>query len=262
MVSPEILSVGCLQLRWYGVCVSLGVIVGYWLMCARAKKYDLNASQCADLIFVGMIFGLIGARAEYVRREWVSLFRDDLLGIFRIWEGGISFQGGLILAAIAICIMCHIRNWKIVDVADLMTPALAAGHAFGRIGCLLNGCCYGNEYHGIFAVQYDFLREPVFPVQAVEALFCLLILAVLLYVEYREKAGGRLFPIYLIVYSVGRFFIEYLRGDYLMASDVALTPAQSLFLYVGLPCGVVSYILAEIWQWRKNGTKKTKSQRR
>ena len=243
MISPEIVNFGPFHLRWYGLCVALGMLAGYLLMAVRSKRYQLDASKCADIVFAGMLFGLAGARLEYVRREWATQFEGNFVQIFKIWEGGLSFQGGLILAAVAIVVMCLWRKWSVLKTADLITPALLLGHAFGRVGCFLNGCCFGKVYDGFCAVSYPFLRNSVFPIQLVESLFCLLLCGFFLLLERKNKMASCFFPLYMVLYSIGRFFIEYGRGDYADA-EAMFTPAQSLFLFVTLPLGALLLVAA------------------
>lgn len=257
MISPEIVSFGVINLRWYGLCIALGMLAAYFCICFRAKRYGLDASKCADLVFVGMLCGLIGARIEYVRREF-AMFSGDWLRVFKIWEGGISFQGGLVLAAAAIVVMCLWRKWRVGDVGDLCAPALAIGHAFGRVGCLLNGCCYGKAHEGFLAVHYPNLDGGVLAIQGLEAVLCLAIAAFLLLIEWRKEQRGRLFPLYLIIYSIGRFFIEFGRGDYIYLSPGSFTPAQNLFVFVVLPVGVIWYLAVTLLSSRQTSRQRGK----
>lgn len=244
MPDPVILSIGAFQLRWYGLFAALALLGTYAILSLRVKKSPLKSDDLSTILTFCVIFGLIGARLEYVRRFWSESFADDPMGVWRVWEGGLVFQGGFILAAIAVWLLCLYKKWPVGGVADLMAPALPVGHAIARLGCLFNGCCFGIPWKHFGGIQYpasgnDVLHTqfllgqlpegtitplPVLPIQALEALWCLLIAGAILLCERMGLLKKRLFFLYLIGYSIGRFFLEFLRGDY--HQNGGLTPAQ------------------------------------
>ena len=268
MLSPVICHLGPLQVRWYGVFAALAVGIGYLLAAKRAPKVGLNRNDAADLLITCVVVGLVGARLEFVRRFWSLYFADDWLGIFRIWEGGLVFQGGFILALPAFWLLCRLRHWRLGDVGDLMALVVPVGHAIARIGCLLNGCCFGRPWSGPLAVSYpphvnDVLLSqiangylppeatmplPVFPVQALEAALCLAIAAAIWLLEKKQILRHQRFTLYMLLYAVGRFLIEFLRGDY--RQQVGLTPAQVTSAAVVLPL-TAAVILWSLWQRRR-----------
>ncbi len=270
MLSPVICHLGPLEVRWYGVFAALAVLAGYFLAARRAPKYGLNRNDAADLLITCVVVGLVGARLEYVRRFWNLYFADDWLAIFRIWEGGLVFQGGFILALPAFWLLCRIRRWRPGDIGDLMALVVPVGHAIARIGCLLNGCCFGRPWSGPLAVAYPaHLNEvlacqianghlpvdaaaplPVVPVQALEALMCLAIGGLIWLLEKKQILRYQRFTLYMLLYALGRFCIEFLRGDYVRLGG--LTPAQTTCVAVVLPLtGAV--ILWSVWR-RRHGT--------
>ncbi len=261
--SPVIFSLGHFQLRWYGFFAVLAMLTGYGVMAMRRKRYGFRWEDLSLLLNASVIFGVIGARLEFVRRFWGELFAPDLLGVFRVWEGGLVFQGGFVVAAVAIFFLCRRKKWSVGRVGDLMAPALPAAHAVARLGCLFNGCCFGKPWSHWGAVLYpargnDVLNcqiqqglllpqgeaalspLPVLPVQALETLWCLLVAGVLLLAERRGVAKGRLFFLYLLGYSLGRFLLEFLRGDYHHAG--LLTPAQWTTALVILPATLAAFL--------------------
>ncbi len=243
MPSPILIQFGSFQLRWYGVFAGLALLTAYLILSLRIKKSPLTADDISTLLGTCAIFGISGARLEYIRRFW-DFYTDDFSGIFRIWEGGLVFQGGFILAVLAVLLLCRLKKWSVGSVGDLMALALPCAHAVSRIGCLLNGCCFGAPSSSCLAVQYPavnndvlqtqiFLGQvpadattplPVLPTQAIETLWCLIVAAVIYYCEKKDILKNRRFFIYILGYSIGRFFLEFLRGDYHQASG--LTPAQ------------------------------------
>lgn len=251
MPPPEIFSIGAIHIRWYGIFAALTALTTYVLLSKRAPKYGIKADHAAELLMTCVIAGIAGARLEYVRRFWGDYFPADIWGIFRIWEGGLVFQGGFILAAIAVFILCKCHKWQVGAIGDLMAPVIPAGHAVARIGCLLNGCCFGLPWScgihypagGNSVLQSQILNGqlpadavaplPVLPVQAIETLWCLAVAGILYFAERKKLLGGLRFFLYVLLYCVGRFALEFLRGDY--PPHQGMTPAQNTTLFVIMP---------------------------
>ncbi len=260
-MDPVAFHLGALQIRWYGIFFALGFLVGYHVLQYRGRRSTLGADRVADLTLVGMVAGVIGARLWYVVYRWQAEFRENPWEIIRIDHGGLVFYGGFVLGALALLIVCRRKRYSLGEVADLFAPVLPLAHAFGRVGCALNGCCFGRVYEGPLAMHYppdsEVFRtqqfhgllepdaaacQPVFPVQLLEAAMTLALCGVLLLVEKRLRRRGELFGLYLMIYAAGRFAVEFLRGDYLERS-AGLTPAQWACVVL-LPAGVAVFVLA------------------
>lgn len=271
MINPVFLQVGKLSIRWYGICTALGLLTGYFLQLYRAKRYSFSKDMVADLTFFCMLAGVVGARLAYVLRFWQQEFAgENLLRIFMVWEGGLVFQGGFIAAAIAGMTLVKIRKWDLANTADLMAPALPVAHAIGRIGCLINGCCFGCLYEGPLAVHYPadgnsilYIQQQqgilppeamqsggTFPVAGLEALCNFLLCLLLLFLEKKKMFQGRLFLLYVFLYSVIRFALEFARGDYLNR-PLGLTNAQITCLWM-IPLTAIAWIAINFWDKRKN----------
>ncbi|MBQ6472106.1 MAG: prolipoprotein diacylglyceryl transferase [Victivallales bacterium] len=244
MLNPEIISIGPLSLRWYGLMAACGLLSAFLLAGKRAKRYGFTQQTVSDIVFWGMLAGLIGARALYVIRFWSEEFADRPADIFKIYQGGLVFYGGFAGATIIVLLMCWKNHWAPWRAADLLAPALALGHAFGRIGCLLNGCCYGFVYQGPLAISYSHCPGSRFPVQGLFSFCDLCICGALLWLERHGKCRRHLFLVYLCLYSVARFCAEYARGDY-PAEQLwhGLTPAQITCLWA-LPVSLLVYYAA------------------
>ncbi|MCR4574679.1 MAG: prolipoprotein diacylglyceryl transferase [Lentisphaeria bacterium] len=251
-MNPVFLHIGSLEIRWYGMMIALGVLATYWLQVWRSKRYGVNADNIADITFWGLVAGIIGARTLYVIRFWDEYFADgNLLEIIAVWHGGLVFQGGFIAGFIAVIVYAKIKKLDIGAIGDLLAAALPAGHAFGRIGCLLNKCCYGFQpYEGFCAIHYEKGAAGYFPVQGVECLGNLLICGAVLLLERFGVAKRRLFIIYMMAYTVLRFCDEFLRGDYPEEQvHAGLTPAQVICLWL-LPVLGLAYV-AVTWYNKK-----------
>jgi phosphatidylglycerol:prolipoprotein diacylglycerol transferase len=246
--------------------VAAGFLAGYSLVQVRARTTCCSRETAADLSVLAMIAGIVGARLLYVLQNW-GHFRNRLGEIVRIDHGGLVFYGGFIAAAMAVGLFCWRRKLSPLAVGDLFAPALAAGHAFGRVGCFLNGCCFGRPWTGRLGVVYAPITGvseiqvqqgllpaaaaqalPVFPVQLVAAVMNAVLCLLLLWLAPRLKRQGMLFGCYVLLYTIGRFLIELARGDYLARVGGVLSPAQILCLVL-FPFGVLCCVVA----WRRNG---------
>lgn len=212
MPDPVILELGSLQLRWYGVFAATAMLVSYFMLTLRARKSTfLKQDDVPSLLALCIVAGLIGARAEYVRRFWTEYFSHDPAAIFRVWQGGLVFQGGFILGFLAALVYCRVRKWPCGALGDLVAPVLAVGHGVARLGCLFNGCCFGRPWSHFGGVQYpdgcnDVFNTqlilgqlpegatcslPVIPTQLIEALCCFAIAGIIFLCERRRILEGR-----------------------------------------------------------------------
>ncbi|MEI9866095.1 MAG: prolipoprotein diacylglyceryl transferase [Limisphaerales bacterium] len=191
-----------------------------------------------------------GARTTYVVTYWKDEFAGQpLTEIFAIWHGGLVFYGGLIGATIAGAIYLCWKKLPLWKIADILAPSIALGSVFGRIGCLLNGCCYGRACAAPWAITFPAdnpLHPPTTPVHPTEIYDALLNFALYLFLAWlfrRKKFDGQIFAAYLICYALTRSFVEYFRGDYTgLHYHFGLTPAQ----WVSVPIFVIGFALAVI----------------
>lgn len=220
---PILFTLFGFPVRAYGVMAALGFLagVGTWLWLGRRGK-GFPPETATDLGVWLMLAGILGARIAYVAANW-DHYRAAPEEIVRIDQGGLIFYGGLILASLALVVFARRRRIPLWEMADYAIPGLAVGHALGRIGCFLNGCCYGRAAtaHPAWGVVYPSCSEPgqvfagvpLYPVQLLEAAGLLAIWAVLVWAYPRHKRAGGVFALYLLLYPPLRFALEYLRGD-------------------------------------------------
>lgn len=269
-MDPVAFHFGSFSIRWYGIFFALGFLAGYLLLQKRAKSSRLGTEAVADLTLLAMAAGIIGARALYVAENWGD-FAHQRLEILRIDHGGLVFYGGFIAAALALLVVSLRKKYVLGEVADIVTPALPLAHAFGRLGCFFNGCCFGRPTTSACGWHYPagsdvmliqkmkgvippdaVAAAPVLPVQLFEAGFNLLLCVVLLALEKRLPRRGQLFAVYLACYAAGRFVLEGMRGDYPDNQLLfgLLTPGRSTALLL-FPFGIALYFL-----WNRFGEKR------
>lgn len=255
-MDPIAFHIGSFPIRWYGIFVAAGFLAGYQLVLFRAGRItEIGKEEAANLTFLGMVGGILGARIFHVIMFWEN-YRDSLLEIFRIDHGGLVFYGGFFGAVLVLVLRCRMKKLSYGAVAEVLVPALPLGHALGRVGCFLNGCCFGRPWDGWPAVHYPTHSSvayvqiqkglisrtvvsplPVFSIQLLAAALNLGILAALLLIEKKYSLRNRALPLYLIFYGMGRFAVEFGRGDYLDMIG-PFTPAQVICMVL-VPAGVL-----------------------
>lgn len=209
---PILLSLGPIRLYSFGVLVAIGVLSAILLLRTNAKRISVSPDVMVDLAIVTVVSGFIGARILYVIQYW-DFFRASPFEILKIWEGGIILYGGLIGGLLGFSIFIRIKRLPFLTLLDLFVPALALAQGFGRIGCFLNGCCFGSPTDLPWQVQFPLLDHPVHPTQLYEATFCFLLAAFLLFLWQQRLRAGTVAVSYFILYPAGRFLFEFFRGD-------------------------------------------------
>ncbi len=249
---PTLFAIGPFTLRSFGLCAALGFLAAYFVMRRIGDRVaGLSPDGAAEFIVFVMIGGALGARFAYVAEHWSAEFAGaPFLEVFRFDKGGLMFYGGLGGAILTILLFARKNRLRLVSLLDLAAVALPLGHAFGRVGCFLNGCCYGRAADLPISVCYpagsnpwlDLVGKgvitrasastpPIIPSQLIEAALNLVLFVVLLRVSRRKPRTGVLAGLYLVSYAAIRFFTETLRADPRMAVG-PFSIAQFICLFV------------------------------
>ncbi len=210
---PELFSIGPLTLHTYGFFMAVGVLFATSFLLRYSGEVGLNKNEMVDAVLVILVAGMAGARLLYVVYDW-EFFARNPIRILAIWQGGIIFYGGLILGLTAFCVLVFLKRLPLLKTLDLFTQALALTQGFGRIGCFLNGCCYGKPTSCPLGVQFPFSENSLHPTQLYEAAFCFALFFTLnaVYRKKKVEAGFTSF-LYFFLYGTWRFGIEFLRDD-------------------------------------------------
>ena len=211
---PILIKLGSLTVYSYGVMVAIGFALAVAFIYRRAAGFDLDKDKCLDLMIVILIFGILGARLLYVLLN-LSFYTANPLEIVMLSKGGLIWYGGFIFALIAMGVYVRIKKMAFWQVVDLITPYIALAQGFGRIGCFLNGCCYGIKVSPDFPFAVTFPGEagPRLPAQLISAVLLFLIFVILMLWQKRRRFIGEIALGYCILYSSKRFIMEFLRGD-------------------------------------------------
>ncbi len=216
---PILLDLGRVKLYTYGLFLALGFITAIWFTKRNARFYGMSDRTVSDIFFTVLLSAIVGARLLYVAINF-DAYKDNLLDIFRIWEGGLVFFGGFLFATLAAVVFLKIRHMDIWKTADILAPGLALGHAVGRFGCLFAGCCYGKTCDLPFAISFSHpqslapLNVLLHPTQLYMVMSNFILFLVLLAIQKRKRFDGMVFLSYVMLYSVFRAVIEYFRGDF------------------------------------------------
>lgn len=212
---PILFTVGPIQIYSYGVMVSLAFAICSFLIWRTAPRVGLDREKVLDFIIVILVFGIIGARFLHVAANFRYYIKHPF-EIILLTKGGLAFYGGVLFSIIAGIIYLRKNSIPIWKAGDLIAPYVALGQSIGRIGCFLNGCCYGiicapAHLHLGVIFRGDTLHR--YPTQIFATIILLFIYMALRFMLERQILKENLFLVYLILYSFQRFFMEFLRGD-------------------------------------------------
>lgn len=211
---PILLKVNSLNVYSYGFMVAMGFIVAVFLMCRSAGRFNLDKDRIMDLSIIVLVAGVIGARTLYIILN-PKYFIANPLEIPMLAKGGLVWYGGFLTALFAMMIYVRRKGYGFFEVADFFVPYLALAQAFGRMGCFLNGCCYGIEASPGYPFAVIFPQDPFsrHPTQIYAAAALILIYIILRIWQERPHFTGVIFLAYCLLYSGKRFLIEFVRGD-------------------------------------------------
>ncbi|MCR5794778.1 MAG: prolipoprotein diacylglyceryl transferase [Solobacterium sp.] len=229
------LKIGGLTIHGYGVMIALGILAAFVLAEKLAEKKDLDKDNIDNMIFFCLVLGYICAKLTYVIVTFDEFIKDPLsvLG-----SGGWVVYGGIIGGVFAGWLWCRKHNWDFMHYFNVLIPCVALAQGFGRIGCFFAGCCYGMETDlpiGLVFPPGSLAPAGVrlLPTQLMSSLFDF----ILFFILYRNLMKGRhpekTAALYLVIYSAGRFLIEFVRGDAARGFIGVLSTSQLIALFTG-----------------------------
>lgn len=244
--------------------MALGFLFSWQVAVWLCNRTGQNADQLTSLVTWLMLSSVLGARTAYVMEHWTAEFADTPMAILRLDQGGLMFYGGLIAATLVLALYARVTKKPLFQITDLILSVVPLGHAFGRIGCFMHGCCYGKITDSCIGVAFPkgspawweqtssvppliaqtaLKSLPVIPTQLIESA-ANLVLFFILFALYPKRYHqlGFITGCYLTCYATLRFLIEYLRGDpRLSIGPFSISQAISLALFlVGILCLIYS----------------------
>ena len=244
----DLFSIGGLTVHGYGLCIGLGIAAALLLIWRRAEERRLDVKTVNTLVLLILAAGFAGAKIFFLFAHG-SEFRANPPGV--LGSEGFVVYGGIVCGLGAAYLYCRKRSLPFLRWADCFVPGVALAQGFGRIGCFLAGCCFGKPTDSIFGVVFPAgsaapAGVPLWPVQLFSAAGDLLLAGTLLLLEKKRRGDGLLTGAYLLLYSVGRFLIEFLRADPRGAVGIFST-SQFIALFAAAAAAVILLL-------RKRGT--------
>ncbi|MBE6031983.1 MAG: prolipoprotein diacylglyceryl transferase [Clostridiales bacterium] len=241
---PIAFTVFGLEVRWYGICIAIGMLVALLTAYKRAPRFEIPQSKVIDWAIVAIIFGIIGARVYYVVFSW-DYYGQHLDQILNFRGGGLAIHGGIIFGILFAAIFGKIWGLCIRDGLDLFAPSIAIAQAIGRWGNYFNSEAHGGPTDLPWAIEVDGVM--VHPTFLYESIWCVILFVFLLFMSNRRIFRGQIFLLYGILYSVERFFVEGLRTDSLMIGSLRQAQVLSLVVIVVF---LILYIYSYL-RWKK-----------
>ena len=242
-INPNLFDFANFTLSWHGVMTFVAVATAVWLVARSGAKEGMNVDSIYSVAVWAILGGVIGARVLHVIDFWDEVYRDDFISVFSVWSGGIAIYGAIIGGFIGGALYIMIRNsewflsmWRTVfpfmgeahranlpgigRLADITVPGLLIAQAIGRIGDVINGEHFSKVSNLPWAVIYThanspgICRPPTHPAVGYESLFDLVLLAAIWPLRDRLRPHGMFFTLYLATYSIGRFFLSFMREEF------------------------------------------------
>ncbi len=225
----DLFSIGRFTVHTYGVMIAIGVILCVLMGYHRAKRLEMKAEPVMDIAILCLVMGFLGAKVFFVILSWKQFLTDPLsvLG-----SSGFVVYGGIIFGVVSALIYCKIKKIRFFEYFDLLAPSVALAQAFGRLGCFFAGCCYGKETSlslpiGIVFPENSFAPAgvPLLPTQLFSSAGDFVIAFVLIRMTGKMRHTGDVGALYLMLYGIGRFCVEFLRTNE-QGGLLGLTTAQ------------------------------------
>jgi len=208
---PIIFKLGPLTVYSYGLMLVLAFSIATLLVSRQGRREGLNLEFFLNLSFIILVSGILGARILYIILN-IKFYLNNPVQIIMFNRGGLIWYGGFIAGSLSCIVYLKYKGLDVHKICDLVIPYVALGQAIGRIGCFLNGCCYGKENlrFGLYFPSHD---ATLIPTQLYSSLALLAIYIILRIIQAQAHRRGLIFYLYILLYSLWRFFIEFFRGD-------------------------------------------------
>ncbi len=243
------ISIFGFEIAYYGIIIGCAILIGFLIATSEAKRTRQNPEDYLDMGIIGVIAGIVGARVYYVIFSW-DMYKDNLLHIFNLREGGLAIYGGVIGAVLAVFILAKVKHLSPFQILDTVAMAILNGQMLGRWGNFFNREAFGEYTDSLFAMRLplDAVRSgdvtermrqhieridgvsyiQVHPTFLYESLWCCVLLIILALYRKHKKYEGEVFLLYIFGYGLGRVWIEGLRTDQLLIPGIGLPVSQLL----------------------------------
>ena len=254
---PILLKIGPFELASYGLMTALAYLVASWYLYKRLHYIKLDKDTFWNIIFIAFVSALLGAKLLYLILSWPDMgrtFTERLIEAVKTFRYGFVFFGGAIAAIISLLYYLKKKKLPVLQTADFYIVALPLGHAIGRIGCFLAGCCHGKptdlpwgvtftDPHSL--VAHEYLGVHLHPTQLYEVALNLILFFILQHLYKKPHRNGTVLVAYIIGYACLRFGVEFFRGDYRGGFLLGLSPSQLISLGTAACVLIALYFLTK-----------------
>lgn len=241
-MSPILIKLGSLEIRWYSVLILIAFVIGYLLVLKRGQKKGISKAHINDMAFYLVIVCILGARLYYCLFNF-DYYKSNLIDILKVWQGGLAIHGGIIAGIVFLLIYTKKYKIKFLEMADIIAPALALGQAIGRWGNFFNQEAYGpattffelKRLHvPNFVIDGMYINGTVHhPTFFYESVGCLLIFILIMILRNIKNIKiGQMTGLYFVLYGTLRYYIEALRTDSLMLNSFRVAQIISIIMFV------------------------------
>ncbi len=237
-MSAIFISIGPISIYWYSIILLVAFLIGAFLAIKEVEKFNISKDKMYNMFFYLVPIVLIGARVYFVLFH-LDYYLNDILGIFKVWEGGLAIHGGIIAGILFVSLYTKKNHMKTLKIIDIMVVSLILGQAIGRWGNFFNGEAHGpittlaylkSLHLPHFIIEGMYLQGDYYhPTFLYESIWCFVGFIILILIR-RKLRIGQITSIYLIWYGIGRFAIESLRTDSLMLSSIKVAQLVSIFM--------------------------------
>lgn len=233
-----------IEIKSYGLMIAIGIIIASSLLISNGKKKGYDEDSLLNLIIFAVIGGILGGKGLFIITELKDIIKDP--GILLNFGYGFVIYGAIGGGALAVYLYCRKQKWNIFEILDMTVPGLAIAQGFGRIGCFLAGCCYGAETNlpiGVVFPEGSLAPSGIHlhPTQIYSSIFDFILgFFLLYYYKKRKRENGEVLGLYLVIYSIGRFVVEFFRNDP-RGNVGALSTSQFIAIFTLLLGGIIFY---------------------
>ena len=237
------LTIGSFTIHGYGVMIAIGVLTAVWLSEKQTTKYGLDSTKVEAIAVAGVAVGYLCSKITYCLTVWQDFLKNP---VSVLGSSGWVVYGGILGGILGAYIYCKVKKLDFFAYFNVIIPSVSLAQAFGRIGCFFAGCCYGKVTNGAFGITFPSgslcpIHEPVIPTQLISSFGDFVLFVILMKICANEKTRNTTGAWYMILYSLGRFGLEFLRGDVERGSIGIFSTSQFIALFTCL-AGVLLYV--------------------
>lgn len=242
----DLFKIGNFTIHGYGLMIGIGFVLAVLIGGYRTKKLGLSDDDFTNIAICLLVFGFMGGKLLFIIVNFTQFIQDPL---GHLGSEGFVVYGGIIVGIFSIFLYCKIKKLSFFSYMDMMSPAVMINQGLGRVGCFMAGCCHGRPTDSWFSVTFTDpnclapINTPLVPTQLISAAFDLAVAVLLFAIQRKVKYRGTVSGIYLMLYGVGRFIIEFFRGDIDRGNVGALSTSQFISIFMVIFAAGYIYIV-------------------